>query len=108
MLRKRYIRRSNLCEVTFELPEFELPRGIEVKSVHLVGDSNNWDRRATPMKRGNNGAFRTTLELETEKWYEFRYLINGELWFTEWHADAYVPDGQGGDNCVVVTRAETE
>ncbi len=108
MLRKRYIRCSNLWEVTFELPEFELPRGLEGESVHLVGDPNNWDRRATPMKRGNNGVFRTTLELEPGKWYEFRYLINGELWFNEWHADAYVPDGKGGDNCVVVTRAEAD
>jgi len=108
MLKKRYIRHSNSWEVTFELPEFQLPRGIEVKSVHLVGDSNHWDRRATPMRRGNNGVFQTTLELEPGKWYEFRYLINDELWLNEWHADAYVPDGQGGDNFVVVTRVKTE
>jgi hypothetical protein len=40
MLKKRYIKSRNVWKVTFELPEAELPEGIEAESVHLVGEFN--------------------------------------------------------------------
>jgi hypothetical protein len=45
------------------------------------------------------------LELEPGREYPFRYLVNGEHWCNDWHADAYVPGDFGEDNCVVVTPA---
>jgi len=103
MLKKRYIKSRKVWKVTFELPKAELPEGIEVESVHLVGEFNDWGHTATSMKRSKKGVFRATLELEPGREYLFRYLINGEVWHNEWHADAYVPTGLGDDNCVVVT-----
>jgi hypothetical protein len=96
-----------VCKVTFELPEAELPEGVDVESVHLVGEFNEWDHTATPMKR-KEGAFRVTLELEPGKTYQFRYLVNGERWCNDWHADGYVLGGFGADNCAVVTLAGPE
>jgi hypothetical protein len=103
MLKKRYVKSRKAWKVTFELPKAELPEGIEVESVHLVGEFNDWDHTATPMKRGKTGVFRAMLELEPGRGYLFRYLINGEHWHNDRHADGYVPSGLGEDNCVVVT-----
>ena len=108
MLKKRYIESRKVCKVTFELPQAELPESIDVESVHLVGEFNEWDRTATPMERATEGAFRVTLELEPGKTYQFRYLVNGEHWCNDWHADGYILGGFGADNCAVVTPAGPE
>ncbi len=103
MLKKRYIKSRKVWKVTFELPKAELPEAIEVESVHLVGEFNDWDPTTTPMTRRKGGVFRAALELEPGREYQFRYLVNGEHWCNDWHADAYVPSSLGEDNCVVVT-----
>lgn len=108
MLKKRYVKSRKVCKVTFELPKAELPKAVEAKSVHLVGEFNDWNPTATPMERSKKGVFRATLELEPGREYQFRYLINGEHWYNDWHADGYVPGGLGEDNCVVVTPAGPE
>ncbi len=106
MLKKQYIKSRKVCKVTFELPDAELPEPIVADSVHLVGEFNDWDPTATPMPRGRGGIYRVTLELEPGREYQFRYLVNGEHWCNDWHADAYVSGGFGEDNCVVVTPAQ--
>ena len=108
MLRKRYIRSRKVWKVTFEVPETELPEAIEVQSVHLVGEFNDWDAAATPMTLRRGRVFRTTLELEPGREYQFRYLINGEHWCNDWRADAYAPSGLGDDNCVVAAPTEVD
>ena len=102
MLKKQYIKSRKVVKVTFEVPEAELPEA-KVESVHLVGEFNDWDLTATPMTRRRGGIFRVTLELEPGREYQFRYLVNGEHWRNDWHADAYVPGDFGEDNCVVGT-----
>jgi len=106
MLKKRYIKTRQVAKVTFEVPKAELPKDIEVESVHLVGEFNDWDPTATPMPRRRGGIYRVMVELEPGREYQFRYLVNGEHWYNDWHADAYVPSGTGEDNCVVVTPTE--
>jgi hypothetical protein len=106
MLKKRYIKSRNVAKVTFELPKTELPEGIEAESVHLVGEFNDWNTTATPMPLRRGGVFRVMLELEPGREYQFRYLVNGEHWCNDWHADGYVPSRSGEDNCVVVTPAQ--
>lgn len=105
MLKKRYIKSRKVFKVTFELPKAELPKGEKVSTVFLAGDFNNWDPTATPMSRAKGGAFRATVELEPSQEVQFRYLVNGERWCNDWHADAYTPNDLGEDNCVVVTPA---
>ena len=55
------------------------------------------------MKRVKGGAYRVTLELAPGREYKFRYLVNGEHWCNEWHADGYVPGAYGEDDCIVNT-----
>ena len=101
MLKKQYIKTRNVVKVTFEVPQAEMVEGLAVEAFHLVGEFNNWDPAATPMKRDKKGIFRAVLELEPERTYQFRYLVNGEHWCNEWHADGYVSNNLGADNCIV-------
>jgi len=99
MLKKQYLKNGKACKVTFEFPQ-----EIEAKQVHLVGDFNNWDKTATPMKRrSKTSPFRVTLSLEVGREYQFRFLVDGTTWHNAWQADKYVPNPFGGDNSVVVT-----
>ena len=101
MLEKKYRKSGQVCIVTFALPE-----SIEAENACLVGEFNDWDVTAAPMTRGKDGVFRATLELESGRAYQFRYLVDGEHWHNDWHADAYVPNGLGEDNGVVATQGE--
>ena len=103
MIKKRYVKKRRVWKVTFELPKAELPEGVEPGSAHLVGEFNDWDRTATPMTHREDGTFHLTLEFEPGRASQFRYLVNGELWCNDWHADAYVIGGFGADNFVVMT-----
>jgi 1,4-alpha-glucan branching enzyme len=81
---------------------FTLPKDVQGETVCLVGDFNNWDESATPMKRDGDGGFATTLNLEKGREYQFRYLVNGNEWHNDWNADKYVQNAFGGDNSIVV------
>ena len=76
---------------------------MNAESVCLVGDFNDWDKTAAPMKPLKDGRFKIVLELEPESEYEFRYLVNGEEWHNDREAERYVPNPHGSDNCVVTT-----
>ena len=108
MIKKQYIKSRQMSKVTFALPKAELPEGIEAESIFLAGDFNDWDPTATPMKPNSKGVFRATLELEPGRECQFRYVVNGEHWCNDWHADAYVRNDLGVDNCVVVTPTAAE
>jgi hypothetical protein len=74
----------------------------DAKTVCLVGDFNNWNIHANPMKRKKNGDYTISLELTEGHEYQFRYLIDGTRWENDWNADKYVESPYGGsDNSVV-------
>jgi len=99
-LKKRYLKTKDLSKVTFRLPPQAAP---EASSVHLVGEFNSWDPAATPMTRLRNGEFKAEVDLEPGHEYQFRYLIDEEVWENDWEADGYLPNGIGnGENSVVV------
>lgn len=98
MVKKEYLKSRPACKVTFILPEV-----IKAETAHLVGDFNNWNESSIAMKRQKTGRFTVTLELEKGREYQFRYLVNGNEWHNDWHADKYVPNPFSGDNSVIVT-----
>lgn len=98
MLRKEVSPNNHTVYVTFEFPA-----APGVKEVHLVGDFNNWDERATPLNAAaGKKTWQVRLELEKGAEYQFRYLVNSAEWLNDWHADRYVPNIHGSDNSVVV------
>lgn len=98
MLKKRFLKSKNLVQVTFYTAA-----ALNANDVCLVGDFNDWDETATPMKALKDGRFKIVLELEPDNEFQFRYLVNGEEWHNDWEADQYLPNPHGSDNCVVCT-----
>ena len=90
---------ENTTKITFSLPKAAV--GI-AKTVAVVGDFNNWDiQNGQKLSKQKDGSFAVTLDLATGNAYQFRFLINGEIWENAWDAPKYVPSPFGGDNSVV-------
>ena len=98
MLKKRFLKSKNLVQVTFYAAA-----ALNASEVCLVGDFNDWNETATPMKALKDGRFKIVLELDPDSEFQFRYLVNGDEWHNDWEADQYVPNPHGSDNCVVCT-----
>ena len=97
--KKQFLKSKPVCKVTFKLSKEEAKNADSVK---LVGDFNDWDTQSKPMKKLKNGGFTSTLNLEKDKQYQFRYLLNDVEWENDWTADAYLPSPVSlEDNSVV-------
>ena len=95
MITKHYLKTRKVCKATFTLPD-----EIVAQSAYLVGDFNHWDRTATPMQQ-RDGHFSVTVELECDRSYHFRYLIDGKNWENDDKADRYWWNPYGSMNCVI-------
>ncbi|MBK5282040.1 MAG: isoamylase early set domain-containing protein [Nitrospiraceae bacterium] len=47
--------------------------------VTLVGDFNQWNQKARPLKRDAGGLWKVTVRLETGA-YQYKFVVNGERW----------------------------
>ncbi len=96
MLTKQYAKNNKTCKVTFELPaEAGLTKGT------LVGDFNNWDVAATPLKLRKDGALYVTVSLSANNSYRFRYRSEDGAWYNDWAADSYAANEFGTEDSVV-------
>jgi 1,4-alpha-glucan branching enzyme len=98
VIKKRYTSEGRICEVTFVLSS-----DIHADSAVLVGDFNNWDKDALPMKLAKNGAWQAKVKLEAGREYQYRYFVNGSEWKNDQAADRYAVHPYGGENSVVAT-----
>lgn len=99
-LKKEFLKTKPICKVTFTLPK---AAAKDASDVRVIGDFNNWDFDATPMKKQKNGSFTAVVRMETGHEYQFRYLLDSTRWENDWQADRYVPSPFGdADNSVVV------
>ncbi len=84
-------------KVTFVLPKEAVENA---ETVAVLGDFNNWQNGVVLTKQ-KDGSFKTAVELEKGRSYEYRFLINGEKWENDWAAEAYAPTPFGAYNSVV-------
>ena len=99
-IKKEYLKSKKICKVTFRLPRIAAP---DASSVFIVGDFNEWNIYANPMKKLKKGDFTVTLNLEPGREYQFRYLIDGSTWENDWNADKYVKSPFGdSENSVII------
>ena len=98
MIEKKAQRRKGLVKVTFSIPIEWMDHGASV-----VGDFNDWDPTATPLRK--KGSVRTaSVELEPGRVYAFRYLDTRGRWHDDPQADDVRPNAVGGTDCVLDLR----
>lgn len=94
-IKKQYLKSKPVCKVTFTVP------AKEATSVSVVGDWNKWSAKKESLKKLKNGTFKGTVDLESGKTYEFRYIVDGN-WQNDEQADAYAwNDYAAADNSVL-------
>jgi 1,4-alpha-glucan branching enzyme len=81
---------------------FEIPGAIWADRINLVGDFNSWDRHNLPFRLGREENWCVELELDRGVEYRFRYLINGDYWGHEWHADRHARGADGTSDSILV------
>ena len=96
MLKKSYTKTGKICRVTFRLPA-----EAGAKTAALCGEFNGWSPIANPMKKLKDGGFSTTVSLEPEQSYRFRYWLDDERWENDWQADAYEANEFGSEDSLV-------
>ncbi len=100
-IKKTYFKTKETCKVNFRLPKDFVN---DAQRVNLVGEFNEWDATATPLKKLKNGSFSGVIELEKGKEYQFRYLIDENRWENDGNADRYVSTPFGdAENSVIET-----
>lgn len=98
---KKYLKSKPICKVTFRVPA-EI--GVNHKIAHVLGDFNDWDKNANRMKKlVKDGSFSLIIDLETGKDYEFKYLLDGEIWLNDESADKQVTTHFGDSSNSVVS-----
>ena len=70
--------RNNLVRVTFVLPA-DGPAG----AVSVVGEFNDWDPFAHPLRRRANGTRSAVVNVPASSTIRFRYLAEGGVWFDD-------------------------
>jgi 1,4-alpha-glucan branching enzyme len=85
------------------LVTFRIPGSVWAERIHLVGDFNEWNRESLPFRQTRDENWQIEVELDAGREYRFRYLIDGDQWGNEWHADRHVPGTDGTSDSIVVT-----
>lgn len=81
-IKKQYLKSKPICKVTFTVP------AENAKKVAVVGHFNGWNTDAAELKKLKNGTFKTTIDLEKDNSYEFRYIVDGS-YINDDQADSY-------------------
>jgi len=94
-IKKQYLKSKPVCKVTFSI------EAAEAKNVSVVGSFNEWNEKATPLKKLKNGTFKGTYDLDVENSYEFKYVVDGD-YVNDTAADSYKwSDFASAENSVV-------
>lgn len=87
---------DTLVKVTFVLSEEECDVPVSV-----VGDFNDWNPMAMPLRKRSNGTKSVSIELPAGTSYRFKYLAEGGQWFCDSTTEIY-GDGYGADSILVL------
>uniref|UniRef100_UPI003216DEEC isoamylase early set domain-containing protein n=1 Tax=uncultured Draconibacterium sp. TaxID=1573823 RepID=UPI003216DEEC len=89
-IKKQYLKSEPVCKLSFRVSKEQVDSADSVK---IVGEFNDWSMDVEPMKKLKSGDFTQTLKLETEKEYQFKYVVNDSVWINDEEADKMVPNG---------------
>ena len=92
---KQFLKSKPVCKVTFTVP------AADANEVKVVGNFNAWNPKATVLKKLKNGTFKGAVNLEKDKSYEFRYLVDGQ-WKNDEKPDAFAWNDYAADENGVI------
>ena len=98
-IKKQFLKTKPVCKVGFKVSK-ELANGAS--RVNLSGEFNNWNETSDEFNALKDVSFTLTLDLETGRNYQFRYLLDGLSWVNDEAADAYQDNGFGSQNSVII------
>ena len=91
--------KNNVKRAKFIQPKIKFEYSAsEAKEVSLVGNFNQWNSQANPLKKDKNGNWKVTLPLEPGR-YEYRFIADGN-WENDPLCSCRVTNEFGGENCV--------
>lgn len=99
-IKKQYLKSKPVCKVSFKVSAKE---ANGAKKVQILGDFNNWNEKAAPMKSLKSGDFTQIINLEAGKEYQFRYLMDSKIWANDVAADGKIANDFNEHNDVVST-----
>ena len=94
------IRRSNATAPSAVKVTFVLPVETVDQAVSVVGEFNDWDPLAHPMKKRSNGTRSVSVELAAGRSYRFKYLAADGSWLTDPEVEL-VDNGMSGFDSLV-------
>jgi 1,4-alpha-glucan branching enzyme len=87
---------KDAVKVTFALPVDELDQAVSV-----VGDFNDWDPYAHPLKKRSNGTRSVSVELAPGRAFRFKYLAEDGSWLVDPEAEQVANDEYGTVDCLI-------
>lgn len=99
-IKKQFLKSKPVCKVSFKV---NAKNAEGAKSIQIVGEFNDWNESTLSMSVLKSGDFTQTINLEQNKSYQFRYLIDGKKWSNEIQADSKVLNSFNDYNDVVST-----
>ena len=87
---------DTLVKVTFIVSEQACDLAVSV-----VGDFNDWNPMAMPLRKRSNGTKSVSIELPPGTSYRFKYLAEGGVWFCDSTTEIY-GEGEAADSILVL------
>jgi len=72
----------------------------QAEKVSLAGDFNKWSAEKGLMKKESNGIWTLEVPLQPGT-YHYMFVVDGEAWVSDPHAESYRDDGFGNKNSVL-------
>ncbi len=94
-IKKQVLKSKPVCKVSFKISKEEAAGASQIA---IVVDFNNWNAQSDLMKPLKDGSFSLTIDFQTGKSYQFRYLADNERWFDEPEADGQIAGMFGAAN----------
>lgn len=87
-------------DIIFKLPAEAVEGATQAL---LLGDFNDWSsEKAIELKKQDDGSYKTIVQLEAGRTYQYRFLLDDGRWVNDYNAQNYVPvSGFFVDNCVI-------
>lgn len=92
-----HVRRDTVYMVRFVLAD------ADARTVSLVGDFNDWEKRATPLRSAKPGVWSAQVALKPGR-HEYAFVVDGKRWVADPSADHVADDFDTPSSVVTVGR----